>query len=584
MKVEQVHPLRIQTTPMDGRRITRLFLDDHELAAEPWLLEAAARLAIGAPLNDLQIRRLTEIGVLVPVGPPANVPDRLALRPEVAIDVLLRPREVQLPGARGTTTVSVLPGHTLPIDLFIAPLRLGALQRLARKVEAAWTLISRAAQGRGQAVDPDRATPVLAQIAAEALAEDGAAQLTLEEAGGAPYHLRPVAPLQDDQIHYPIEILAFHGDRVRPIAAGQKSWRFRPESEAEWSVATAMLGLLGHGVHGGEATAALGPEINRVALLLRGLLLSNLLGSPPKVDAVIDPPDGGVLHLGHATLLARLGDDRVLIDPWFPPASASDRVRPFTLLGLPPLSAILLTHHHWDHLNLETLLKLDKRVPIYVPRQREGALIAPKSEAVLRYLGFQDVRVMGHGDELVLSRGRVVALPFYGEDPTRIGFEGNTYLLEQEGRSALVHVDSGTDALGRSMVSTGALAQAVARYGPIHTVFATRRQERGTMLEYGWPFLLRPADEWARPAENACNDAAFLGALCATAGARHLVLYSEGGTDAYPTDTDFLRGSGPRARDTALTFGWDDQASIERAASEAGARTTLSKPGDLYAL
>ncbi len=223
-------------------------------------------------------------------------------------------------------------------------------------------------------------------------------------------------------------------------------------------------------------------------------------------------------------------------------------------------------------------------MPVYIPAQPDGLALAPRSATLLKSLGFQQVHTLAWGAELNLPGGRIVALPFYGEDPTRLGWAGNTYLLERGGQRALVHVDSGTDALGRSLISTGALAEARARHGDIGTVFATRRQELGAMVEHGWHFLLRPASEWARTAENACNDAHFLGSLAAAAGARRLVLYSEGGHDAYPTDTDFLRGSHPRARDRALQHLWDDEDTIRAQVNAAGAELTLSEPYDRFPL
>ena len=175
--------------------------------------------------------------------------------------------------------------------------------------------------------------------------------------------------------------------------------------------------------------------------------------------------------------------------------------------------------------------------------------------------------------------GSVLALPFFGEDPTRIGWVGNGYALEHAGRAALVHVDSATDAAGHTLATSPALAEAVARFGGLSPVFATRRQERGTMVAYGWPFLLRPADEWARPTENACNGAAALAALCRAAGTQILAIYSEGGSDAYPLDTDFLRGAHPRAQDAVVQFLWDN---LEQIRAAVGVETVLSSPGDRY--
>jgi len=270
------------------------------------------------------------------------------------------------------------------------------------------------------------------------------------------------------------------------------------------------------------------------------------------------------------------------MDPWFIPSSSSDLDLPIPLHALPPIDAIFVTHHHWDHVNLETLLKLDKTIPIYVPRQSILKSLIPKTTQLLKSLGFESVQSLNHGDGIDFEGGgRIEAAPFYGEDPTQLEYGANTYVLRHHEKAALVHVDSGTTLSGDSMVTQGVCEQLVAAHGPLNPVFATRRQERGTMLEHAWEYLLQPVSSWVQPTENCCNDAAFLAGLTEATQSQHLVLYSEGGADYYPIGTDFLRGSEANATDAAFEFGWD---TLEQIRTSLGEKSALhcSKPGEIF--
>ena len=81
---------------------------------------------------------------------------------------------------------------------------------------------------------------------------------------------------------------------------------------------------------------------------------------PPRVDDLI------VTMVGHATLLIQVAGLNILTDPVW-----SDRASPFSFAGprratapgirfeaLPRIDAVLLTHNHYDHLDLATLARL----------------------------------------------------------------------------------------------------------------------------------------------------------------------------------------------------------------------------------
>ncbi|WP_405283172.1 MBL fold metallo-hydrolase [Gaopeijia maritima] len=95
-----------------------------------------------------------------------------------------------------------------------------------------------------------------------------------------------------------------------------------------------------------------------------------------------DPPEAPrVTWLGHASLLVEIDGVRILIDPVW-----GERPSPFGWVGtrrfhepplalddLPPLDAVLLSHDHYDHLDLPTVRALAGRVPRWITPLGVGA-------------------------------------------------------------------------------------------------------------------------------------------------------------------------------------------------------------------
>ncbi|MEM1401882.1 MAG: MBL fold metallo-hydrolase [Pseudomonadota bacterium] len=92
--------------------------------------------------------------------------------------------------------------------------------------------------------------------------------------------------------------------------------------------------------------------------------------------------EGPVLYrLGHSSMLLKLGDDIVLIDPVF-----SERASPLQWLGprrfhpvplivedLPPITAVVVSHNHYDHLDKGTVQRLADRVDHFLVPLGVGA-------------------------------------------------------------------------------------------------------------------------------------------------------------------------------------------------------------------
>ncbi len=91
---------------------------------------------------------------------------------------------------------------------------------------------------------------------------------------------------------------------------------------------------------------------------------------PPALPTHLGPGETTATFVGHSTFLLQFADGlNVLTDPVW-----SDRVSPVTFAGprrarppalafdaLPPVQLVLVTHGHYDHLDLATLRRLDER-------------------------------------------------------------------------------------------------------------------------------------------------------------------------------------------------------------------------------
>ena len=582
MRVSLLKPLRIETSPVGSRLVTRIFHGDRELKATPATLATVMALCAA---RQPDLAALTRLGILEPEGSP-EIPDlaQVTLGRLVSLELEFQRRTVTLPTRHGPHTVSVQPQSSLPISIFIPPYRLHPLQALADRLRTAYLSMLRAAHARRRLLEPADALPHLVELASVA-AHEPALQPVVEWDGR---RFTPVVPLQESAIQYSLKTIHFRHDRNAGRSESPQTIgiTFRPETIGEELPAIGrFLGDLAHGAPTGdlkEQFRTSRPIVQQFWSLATRLGQIAPTAVQPRYKNGLAP--GAIVHLGHATLLANIGDQHILIDPWFPAASASDSATPPSVEDLPVLSAIFITHHHWDHVHFETLLRLPKAIPVYIPSPA-GEEVQPRIEPLLRMLGFSTVVELPHGASVTFgASGQVTAFPFFGEDPEHSGWTGNTYVLTHAERSALVHVDSGTDRHGNSWVASNVSRTVQEKLGPIDLVFATRRQERGSPIEYGFEFLLRPAEEWLSVAENGDNPAAFLADLVEATGARTLVLYSEGGADWYPEGTDFLRRPDERNGDGWRTLYWDDLETIERKVAEKGAKTILSTPFQEYSI
>jgi L-ascorbate metabolism protein UlaG (beta-lactamase superfamily) len=89
-------------------------------------------------------------------------------------------------------------------------------------------------------------------------------------------------------------------------------------------------------------------------------------------------------YVGHATVFVDLDGVRLLTDPLLRNRVAHlRRASGVSVRAQRGVDAVLISHGHYDHLDLPSLEKLGKKVPIVVPRGLGGLLRKKKFESVL---------------------------------------------------------------------------------------------------------------------------------------------------------------------------------------------------------
>ena len=142
--------------------------------------------------------------------------------------------------------------------------------------------------------------------------------------------------------------------------------------------------------------------------------------------------------IGHSTVLVDLEGVRLLTDPLLRNRVAHlRRLQPVDLDALGRIDAVLISHGHYDHLDVASLRSLDAGIPVVAPRG-----LAP----VLRRTGHASILEVDEGDEIPFGDLVVQATPaehsgrpglrtanalgFIIRGPTSVYFAGDTDLFD----------------------------------------------------------------------------------------------------------------------------------------------------------
>jgi L-ascorbate metabolism protein UlaG (beta-lactamase superfamily) len=111
-----------------------------------------------------------------------------------------------------------------------------------------------------------------------------------------------------------------------------------------------------------------------------------------------------VTFLGHATVRLDVGGARLLTDPLLRDRIGHVRRRAAAVApeAYSNLDGVLVSHLHLDHLDLPSLRRLPRELPVIVPRG---------GGATVRRAGFADVREVASGDRVELAGVAVDAVP-----------------------------------------------------------------------------------------------------------------------------------------------------------------------------
>jgi L-ascorbate metabolism protein UlaG (beta-lactamase superfamily) len=169
----------------------------------------------------------------------------------------------------------------------------------------------------------------------------------------------------------------------------------------------------------------------------------------PRLDAKLGADAIAITFVNHATFLIQVGGIAILTDPMW-----SERASPFRRIGpkrvrapgvgfdaLPRIDIVLLSHNHYDHLDVATLVRLRARFdPTVLAAAGDGRLIAP--------LGFARTHELDWWERVRLNDGLAITFVPAQHFSARGLFDRQMslwggYVIESRGRHIYFGGDTG---------------------------------------------------------------------------------------------------------------------------------------------
>lgn len=151
-------------------------------------------------------------------------------------------------------------------------------------------------------------------------------------------------------------------------------------------------------------------------------------------------PAARVRWLGHSTVLLEVDGARLLTDPLLRPwVLHLRRAAPLVAGGALDLDAVLISHLHYDHLDLPSLQRLDRGVTVVVPKGAGGLVRGRGFSSVEEVEAGDSTRVGAaivhvtraeHGSSRALG-ARSDALGYVVEGSRRVYFPGDTAIFPE---------------------------------------------------------------------------------------------------------------------------------------------------------
>jgi L-ascorbate metabolism protein UlaG (beta-lactamase superfamily) len=129
------------------------------------------------------------------------------------------------------------------------------------------------------------------------------------------------------------------------------------------------------------------------------------LQTQPKTSSGQVPGAFSVTRIAHASVLLDFGNATVLTDPWFSTKTHYHHGEPLglSLAQLPRLTAVVASHEHYDHFDIETFAAYpDKAVPFFV---------GPNMVDAARAAGFTNVRELRPWESATVGPLTITAAP-----------------------------------------------------------------------------------------------------------------------------------------------------------------------------